>query len=61
MSTKRECRPTLYAVVSNKGSISYGFRCAFCGVHTKRYSTEELRDERLREHQAVAKKRAKKS
>lgn len=52
----RKCRPSTYAVITGTGAITYGFRCAACGVPSKRYSTPELREERLQEHKKVAKK-----
>lgn len=53
---KRKCKPSKYAVITDKGAITYGFRCAPCGVHTRRYLTQELRDQRLTEHKKEAKK-----
>lgn len=50
------CNPSKFAVISaNRVDVTYGFRCAKHGV-TKRYSTAELRDERIEEHQKGAKK-----
>lgn len=54
---KRRCRPSMYATITASGAITYGFRCASCKVPSRRYSTRELRDQRMLEH----KKRAKKS
>ena len=52
-----KCNPSKYAVVSaDRQTVTYGFRCAKHKIHTKRYSTEELRDERLKKHQKEAKK-----
>lgn len=44
-------RPTTYNVITN-GSVTFGWRCSLCGIPSKRYATEELRDQRLREHLA---------
>lgn len=50
------CKPTTYAVIGNNQAITYGFRCAKHKIYTKRYSTQALRDQRLREHKKEAKK-----
>lgn len=51
-----KCKPSKYAVIAaNRIDTSHGFRCAKHGV-TKRYSTAEIRDERMAEHQKSAKK-----
>jgi hypothetical protein len=55
MPKKRKCRPVKYAVINGE-NITYGWRCAFHHIHTKRYSTEELRDKRYEEHKKEAKK-----
>lgn len=52
---KRKCRPVKYAVINGE-NITYGWRCAFHRIHTKRYSTQELRDKRYKEHKKEAKK-----
>lgn len=57
----KKCKPSKYAVIGNGGKVSYGFRCAVHKIYTKRYSTQELRDQRLAEHRRSAKKGAKKS
>lgn len=55
----KKCKPSRYARIGFDGeSITYGFRCAKHHV-TKRYSTPELREERLQEHRRSAKKSAK--
>lgn len=54
----KKCKPSRYAVVSGSGAVTYGYRCARCGVPTKRYATRELRDERLREHREASKKKS---
>jgi hypothetical protein len=43
-------------VITNSGAITYGFRCAYHKIYTRRYSTQELRDIRLKEHKKEAKK-----
>lgn len=53
----KKCRPSTYAVI-NGDKITYGFRCSKHKIYTRRYSTEALRDQRLREHQKDAKKSA---
>lgn len=45
----RGCRIATYNVITN-GTVTYGFRCGPHRVYTRRYSTEALRDERIREH-----------
>jgi len=57
----KKCKPSKYAVITGKDTITYGFRCAVHKIYTKRYSTQELRDQRLAEHRRSAKKGAKKS
>lgn len=53
----KKCNPSKYAVIAaNRVDITYGFRCAKHKVHSRRYSTEELRDERLKEHRQSQKK-----
>lgn len=54
----RKCNPSKYNVITSNGAITYGFRCAFCNVPSKRFSTRELREERLKEHKKDAKKTA---
>lgn len=51
-----KCTPTTYAVVTGSGAVTYGFRCKVHQIETKRYKTQELRDQRLAEHQAEHKK-----
>lgn len=51
-----KCKPSVYAVIGNGGVITHGFRCAFHKIHTRRYATRELRDQRLKEHKKEAKK-----
>jgi hypothetical protein len=51
----KECKPSRYAVISGR-NITYGFRCPKHHILTRRYSTKELREQRLREHQKEAKK-----
>ena len=55
----KKCKPSTYAVITGKDRITYGFRCAKHKIYSKRYSTQELRDQRLREHRRSAKKGAK--
>lgn len=50
-----KCKPSKYNVILADGqTITYGFRCAKHKIHTRRYRTEELRNERLKEHQREA-------
>lgn len=55
-----KCKPTRYAVISGQ-NITYGFRCKTHKIATKRYSTRELREERMAEHIQQHKKKSKKS
>lgn len=50
-----KCRIRKYAVISGD-KISHGFSCGPHKVWTRRYSTEAIRDEKLREHKKDAKK-----
>lgn len=51
------CKPTRYAVIAaNRVDITYGFRCKTHQIASKRYSTAELRDQRMKEHKKSAKK-----
>lgn len=50
VSKKPKCAPTTYNVVNSLGAVTYGWRCAFHGIPSKRYATEALRDQRLAEH-----------
>ncbi len=54
------CRPSKYNVIHGQ-NISYGWRCPVHHVHTKRYASEKLRDQRLAEHVQEHKKKPKKS
>jgi hypothetical protein len=56
-----KCRISKYNVVTARGDITYGFRCGAHGIFTRRYSTEELMLQRLKEHKKAAKKSTKKS
>ena len=53
----KKCKPSRFAVISGE-RVTYGFRCAQHSIHTKRYSTRELREERLEKHRKEAKKLA---
>lgn len=53
---RTKCRISLYCVIVNKNTIHYGFRCGPHGILTRRYSSDELRAERIAEHKKSAKK-----
>lgn len=53
----RRCLPVRYATITSNNVVTYGFRCAACNVPSKRYSTRELREQRLTEHKKEAKKK----
>lgn len=55
----KKCHPSMYNVITASGAITYGFRCAVHNIPSRRYSTEAMRNERLKEHQRDAKKDAK--
>lgn len=56
----KKCKPSRYAVIAaDRVTITYGFRCAFHRIHSRRYSTSELREERMGEHIKLAKKKQK--
>lgn len=52
----KKCKPSVFAVINGE-NITYGYRCHH---HTKRYSTQGLRDERMEKHRKEAKREAKK-
>lgn len=54
------CRPSTYGVIHGQ-TVTHGFRCAKHKIHSRRYSSEELRDQRLAEHVAEFSKKPKKS
>ena len=52
-----KCNPSKYAVYdSGKKVLTFGFRCAPHQVETQRFSTREIRDERLEQHRQKVKK-----
>lgn len=55
------CHPSMYNTVTEKGVVTYGWRCAVHNIPSKRYESEELRNIRLKEHIDNAKKDAKQS
>ena len=59
MSKTKKCKPSKYNVITGGGKVTYGFRCGKHKIYSKRYSTQELRDQRVKEHQRSAKKGAK--
>ena len=44
-----KCRISKYNVVSGQ-SVAYGYRCLTHGVLTRRFSTPEVRAERIEQH-----------
>lgn len=46
----KKCRISTYNVVTPSGAVTYGYRCLSHGVLTQRFSTPELRAERIAEH-----------
>lgn len=45
----KKCNISKYNVVTN-GTVTYGYRCVTHGILTQRFSTPELRAERIAEH-----------
>jgi hypothetical protein len=62
MSKKKvpTCHPSTYGVIHGQ-SITYGWRCPTHHILTKRYRSEELRDQRMAEHVKEHSKKKKKS
>lgn len=50
-TTRRPHRPTKYNVIT-PGGVTYGWRCALCGIPSKRFVSEENRDKTLAAHLA---------
>lgn len=46
----KKCRISKYNVI-NGGVVAYGYRCLTHGVMSQRFSTPELRAQRIDEHQ----------